>query len=264
MKQAKTGDTMEATETTLEQKMEVKEEQAITQKLEQKGMKVVETGELALHSLSDQLAFSQRLINEKMISDTFKTPQQVVIGMQYAISMGLKPVLALKQMYVIKGRPCLYGDAPLALCMREVKDIEEFFLDKEQKRICVENKNLNAPVWAAVTRVWRKEQALVQEDSFSLEDLARAGIDKGSNGKKDTWAKYERNMMRYKARSMALKVKFTDFLSGIGIAEYDEDFSPETPEIAGSGNSLADEMNGALDAEKNTFEVSQDDGRGQG
>lgn len=200
---------------------------------DRRGLQITERGEVALVTLEDQLAFAQRLISEGMISETFKTPQQVVVGMQYAKALRMNEMIALKMMYVVNGRPCLYSEGPLALCQREglVSKIEEFFLDEQFNRISADNKNLNAKVYAAVTRVWRQGDDTMQEDFFTLDDLKVARLDQSRNGKKEVWAKWERIMMRYKARTMALRSKFADLIAGIPVAEYDHHFSPDLPDI---------------------------------
>ncbi len=210
-----------------------------------KGLTTTETGEVALFSLEDQLAFADRLIKEQMISTTFRTAQQVVIGFQYAKALKLNEIVALRMMYVVNGKPCLYGEGPLSLCQRakEVASIDEFFLNQKMERICSANKNLNDPVFAAVTQVWRKGDPRMQEDTFSQEDLKQAGMDLDKFGKrKDVWEKYERIMMRFKCRSMALKSKFADLIAGVPIAEYDYNFTPELPEIKNVPSTLASDM----------------------
>lgn len=209
-----------------------------------RALAVKESGAVALNSLSDQLAFAKSLMQQELVSSTFKTPQQVVVAFQYAKAMKMPELLAIKQMYVVNGRPCLWGDGPLALCQRsgKVASIEEFFLDEKMEIICVANRNLNAKVYAAITRIRRAGDTQTQEDYFTLDDMKRAGVDSSKFGKKDVWAKYERNMLRYRARSMSLKTKFADMIMGIGIAEYDFNFSPETPEIVATANTFAEEL----------------------
>lgn len=210
------------------------------------------TGGFSLATLDDQMRFAKKLLDEKMISDTFKTASQVIIAIQYAKAMNIEPVIALRSMYVVNGRPCLYGDGPLSLVQRHPSfhSIEEFFIDSDGVRISFENKNLRAKVFGSITRVKRKGDPQIQEDYFTLEDMDRAGLDKNKWGKKDTWEKFERIMLRTKSRSMALKSKFADLISGVPIAEYDFHFSPETPEITGpTTRSAADEIDAAyLDA----------------
>lgn len=209
-----------------------------------------ETGLMTLQTLGEQKAYAKRLMSEGMISESFKTPEQVVIGIQYALAVGIHPSLLLPKMYVVKGKPSLFGEAPLGLCHAKgvVADIVEFFIDENGEQISYANKNVRKPVFGAVTQFWRVGQDRMQEDFFTLDDLKRAGIDygKGKNGayRKETWEKFERIMMRYKARTIALRTKCPDVISGIPIAEYDDHFSPETKEVDVSAETtIADELN---------------------
>lgn len=194
----------------------------------QAGLTTAASGLMTLTSVQDQLAFAKRLIDERMISSTFKTASQVVVAIQWAISMKLEPVAALRQIYVVNGRPCLWGDGPMMLVQRsgQMESIEEFFVAADGKKICFENGNLKDEVYASVTRVKRRGDAVVQEDYFTLDDMERGGL----TGKGDTWRKWTRIMCRYRARSLALKSKFPDLLNGMDIAEHSENFSPEMPD----------------------------------
>lgn len=220
---------------------------------DKKNLAVNEKGGFALTTLDDQLTFASRLIELKMISDTFKTPQQVVIAFQYAKALDIPELLAVKNMYVVNGKPSLFAEGPLSLVQRNPAflKIREYFLDEEQKEICPKNVNLNKKVYAAVTEVWRKGDTEPQVDFFTLDDLKTAKLDVNSIGnKKDVWVKWERIMLRYKARSMALKSKFADMLAGIPIAEYDDSFSPEMPEIKeATPREVAENLNKAYSEE---------------
>jgi len=219
----------------------------IQEKKRSTDLQTTDTGIIALRSLSEQTSFAAKLIELEMVSSSFKTPSQVVIGFQYAKALNLNEIVALRLMYVVNGRPCLYAEGPLLLCQRSelVEDISEFYIDENGEHISFANKNLKSKVWGAVTHVARKGQKTVQEDTFTLDDLERSGIDSSKYGKKDIWKKFERNMLRYKARSMALKTKFADLIGGIPISEQDYHFSPETPEITVSEpkKDLADQLN---------------------
>lgn len=190
-------------------------------------------GSLDLTPLESKLQLADQLLKQGMISSTFKTPQQVLIGMEYCNALGVKEIVGLRQMYVIKGSPSLYGDGPLMLIQAsgELESIKEFFIDENCQEICVSNKNLKASVYGAVTQVKRKGDSEIQEDHFTLDDLEKAQLHIGKYGEKDVWMKFKKNMMRYKARAMAVKSKFADLLNGINISEYNDHFSPDVPEV---------------------------------
>lgn len=188
-----------------------------------------QTGKFNLDSLDSQLGFARSIMKQGLISSTFTTPQQVVIGIQWAIAMRMNVMTALRMMYVVNGRPCLWGDGPLSLVQQsgKVEGFEEFWIDEKGKRICFQNKNLRERPWASVCRIKRRGDSEWQEDFFSLIDLEKSGLSKKKNGgKKETWDKFERLMMRYKARAMALKSKFADIINGMEIAEYHHHQSP--------------------------------------
>lgn len=190
-------------------------------------------GSLKLSTLDQQLSFGATLLKQQLVSSTFKNAAQVAIGIQYAISMNVDPIIALRQMYVIKGVPNLFGDGPLMMIQRsgKMESIKEFWIDENCLEICVKNKNIKSEIFAAVTQIKRFGDPEIQEDFFSLDDLQKAGMNIGPSGEKVVWKKYKRIMMRYKARTLALKSKFADLLNGVEISEYIHNFNPDMPEI---------------------------------
>jgi hypothetical protein len=208
-------------------------------------LELTEEGGFALRSLEDQMKFAEDLIKYQMISNTFKTPQQVVVGFQYAKALKVNELLALRMMYVVNGKPSLFGEGPLSLCQRTglVVSLKELYLNENGDEISVQNKNLKDKVYASVTRVGRRGDLEIQEDYFTLDDLETAGLRMDNFGKvKAIWVKWERIMMRYKARTMALRSKFADMLAGIPVAEYDDNFSPEMPEVKEPKNTIATDL----------------------
>ncbi len=179
-----------------------------------------EHGLFKVNSLEQQMQFAQVLLKTGAINQSFKTPQQVVIGIHFAIALGLDPRIALNSMYVINGRPALYGDGPLILVRRSglLENFREYFVDEKGQEV---GPGKGANVYAAVCEVKRKGEESIQRDWFSLDDRKAAGLNS------PVWQKYERTMMKYRARSMALKSKFADTLNGIEIAEYITDSLPQ-------------------------------------
>jgi len=211
---------------------------------------ISQTGSIALDNLKDQFAFAKQLIDQKMISESFKTVQQVVIGFQYAKALKINEMLAIKMMYVVNGRPSLYGEGPLALVQRDksFKKIREYYINDSGDEICPANKNIkDAKFFGSVSELWRVGDDTAQIDFFTLDDLSKAKLDFNNFGKKkDVWEKWERIMMRYKARSMGLRSKFADVIGGIPISEYDFNFTPEIPEIRDAKANIANELNDAF------------------
>lgn len=198
-----------------------------------------ETGQFSLGTLSEQLAFGRTLIEQGMVSSSFENPSQVVVGIQWALGLNLNPITALRSMYVVNGRPSLWGDGPLMMVQRsgQMESIEEFFIDRDGKRISFEAGNIGSPVYGSVTRVKKVGDPIWQEDWFTLDDMKQAGLDKK---KGDIWTKWTRMMMRYKPRAMALKTKFSSLLNGIDIAEYHSHFNPD---MAGPSRAMIAESN---------------------
>jgi hypothetical protein len=160
-----------------------------------------------------------------MVPARFKSPEAVMTAMQYGIELGLKPLTAIRQIAVIHGNPCIYGDLPLSLCYGsgKLESIQEFLIDTKGKPITLEN--LNTLPFGAVCRLKRKGDIAPIERIFTFEDAKRAGLVNNP-----TWKQYPQRMLTCRARSMALKDKFPDTLNGVAIAEYDYHVLPDEAE----------------------------------
>jgi hypothetical protein len=187
-----------------------------------------ETGTFKALTLSGRYQIAKAAIAGEMVPKTYKTPEQVMLGMEYALELGLKPLTALRNIAVINGTPSLWGDLPLSLVMRSglLEQLEEKILDENLVEISLENKNLGISPYAALCRVKRKG-GLSGEKFFTLDDAKRAGL----TGK-GPWLQYTRRMLQMRARSQALKDLFGDVLSGIAITEYDYNLLPEVNQTA--------------------------------
>jgi len=202
-------------------------------------------GSFDLSTLDSQLKFADNLLRQKVISDTFRTAQQVVIAIQFCISLNVDPMTGLKNMYVVHGKPALFGDGPLSIIQSsgKLESINEFWVDGNGEKICVANKNLKAKPYAAVCQIKRTQDDQIQEDYFTIDDMAQAQL-KGS-----TWGKYTRTMMRYRARTQAIKSKFADVLNGMDIVEYisndlpKEDIRIDEPKIESISSEQVESIN---------------------
>jgi hypothetical protein len=124
---------------------------------------------------------------------------------------------------------------------RPLGRIKEWYIDRQGVEICSENKNLAAEVYAAVCVVKRRGDQETLERFFSIDDQQAAGLNS------PTWRQYRKLMLKYRARSQALKDKFADCLNGAPIAEYDFHVIPDD-DGAAVGASVADDLNNIFGA----------------
>lgn len=180
-------------------------------------MTLSENGTFELTTLDKQLAYANSLMTKGLVSETYKNPSQLVLAIQSCLALGVDPIVGLKWSYVIGGKPAFFGDFPLMMVQKSgfLESIEEFTVDENFDAICLANKNLKAKPFAAVCRVKRKGDSAILETFFTIEDASHAGLLRNQ-----TWNKYTRDMLMYRARGRALRGKFSDALGGLEIAEF--------------------------------------------
>lgn len=139
---------------------------------------------------------------------SFSTPQAIMVAVQHGLELGLPPMQALQSIAVINGRPCLWGDAALALATSrpDFEDIIEEVSDNE-----------------ATCTVKRKGRTPVVR-RFSVDDAKKAGL----WGKAGPWSQYPKRMLQCRARAFALRDAFPDALRGVAIREEQDDVTPKT------------------------------------
>lgn len=198
---------------------------AVAPKTPQAPMKTTEGGLLIGSTFEEQFRVARAYCASGILPQSFNTPEKVLVGMQFALELGLKPLTALRQIAVVNGNPSLWGDMPLSLVMQsgKLQYIREYWTDEQGKKICAENDNLGAKAYGAVCSVRRVGMEDECVRSFTLEDARVAGL-----LNKNPWKAYPKRMLQCRARAWALKDTFPDALNGAPIAEYDYDYIPES------------------------------------
>lgn len=205
----------EAIETRVEP---IKKEVAQTPKNPLMEMEINE-GQAVISNMTQKVAMINAAIRGGMLPKRYQDVGTVLAGMQYSKEIGLGgSLVSLRQIAVVDGTPTIYGDLPLSICYKSglLESIKEYYLDKEMKEISIENRNILSSPEVAVCELKRKDDPEKILTFFSMVDASKAGL-----VGKGVWTKYPKLMMKYRARSEALKSKFPDFLNGIGIGEYD-------------------------------------------
>lgn len=164
-----------------------------------------------------QWSLAVKYVKSGILPASYTTPEKVFTGMHFAKELGLKPLTALRQIAVINGTPSLWGDLPLGIVRAsgELEYFDEYLVNEKSEKISLENKNISDPIFAAVCEIQRKKDKR-KTFIFTMMDKDSAGL-----GNSPTWKKYPKLMLKYRARSIALKDVFSDYLNGVAIAEHD-------------------------------------------
>lgn len=182
-----------------------------------------EAGLLKPKNIDDAYRMAVAFHQSKLLPARFNSPEMIMTAFQFVLELGLKPLTAMRQLAVVNGTPSLFGDLPLSLCYSsgKLEWIKEWLFDKDGKEISIKNANVTAVAFGAACVVKRKGDPEQLESIFTMDDARAAGLLKSP-----VWTSYAKRMLRYRARSSALKDKFPDALNGISIAEYDYNVIP--------------------------------------
>lgn len=170
-----------------------------------------------------------------------KSPEQAFAVAQFLKNLGLEVMTGIQHVCEVNGRLTLWGEGPLAAVRAsgKLKSIKETFLTSDYKEISLKNKNLDAPLFAAVCVMVRADNGERIERAFTTLDAQKA-----NQGVASIWKGYQRIMFKRKARAECIKDLFGDVVLGAGIAEYDFEVLPDAAEANGQPRgSLADRMN---------------------
>ncbi len=147
-------------------------------------------------------------------------PEDIFVAMAMGYQLGFPVEQSLQDVAVINGRPCLWGDGLLSLCLNhpECQKINEDPI-----------LNGNNIIGYSCTVVRKGHEPHTQ--TFTMQDAEHAGLLK----KGGVWKSYPTRMLQMRARSLALRDKFADALRGLRIAEIEEDdgriIEAETTEV---------------------------------
>lgn len=164
------------------------------------------------------MELAKTLASSQLIPKAFQQrPGDVFVAMMWSHSLGIPIVQGLQGIAVINGKPSLYGDALLAVCMGsgQMADIEETVTG-------------NADNLTATCKVTRRGKPTPVVSTFSIADARAAGL----LGKPGPWKQYTSRMLKMRARAFALRDAFPDVLSGIASAEEMQDVEGTATEKA--------------------------------
>lgn len=144
-------------------------------------------------------------------------PEAVMACMLTGHEVGMPPMMALKQIHVIEGRPTLSAEGMRALVLSNGHEV--WFEDITNTRVTI------VGVRAGTTRETRI--------TWTMDDAKRAGLDGKQN-----WRKYPRGMLEARATGELCRLIFADVIGGISYVreEIDDGILFEVDEPASDGN----------------------------
>lgn len=169
---------------------------------------------LVLRTLDDMYRFAKYVSASGLAPKGIEKPEAILVALQYGAELGLSPAQSLQNIAVINGRPSLWGDTMLALCMSSPVWDEEAFHEWFDGKPGTDG-------FTAHCRVKRRGRKEPVVRSFSVADAKAAGL----WGKSGPWAQYATRMLQMRARSWALRDAFPDILRGCLAAEEAMDIS---------------------------------------
>jgi hypothetical protein len=165
-------------------------------------------------TLEEAMKYSEMLARSSIVPKNYQgKPGDILVAMQMGNELGLKPIQSLQNIAVINGKPCIYGDACMALVKihPECEDIVEYYDPKIEAAVC------------KVKRRGKTEHI----STFSVEQAKKAGL----WGKTGPWTQYPQRMLQMRARGFALRDTFPDALQGLILAEEAMDHKDVTPSM---------------------------------
>lgn len=164
---------------------------------------------IAPANMGELFSFAKMLAESDLVPKDYRDkPGNCMVAIQMGGELGLSPMQSIQNIAVINGRPTLWGDGMLGVCLPHLDKIDE-----------TDDGN------AATCTVVRGARTVVA--TFSMEDAERAGL----QGKAGPWKQYPARMRKMRARGFALRDICADVLRGIISAEEVSDYEPRVDQV---------------------------------
>jgi hypothetical protein len=140
-------------------------------------------------------------------------PADCALAMIYGSEISVTPMAALQNIAVINGKPSVYGDLLLALCM--ASPLCAYVKEKVEGE---------GDEMVATCETLRRGYESPTVRTFSMADAKNAGLLQ----KDGPWKQYTSRMLAMRARGFALRDAFPDILRGVISAEEAQDYQTIT------------------------------------
>lgn len=183
-------------------------------------------------SLTEAMEYAKMIANSSFCPETMRgKPGDVLIAIQMGAEIGLTAIQAIQNIAIIKGKPCVYGDAALAVVQASPK----YEYHKEWFEGSIDDGTLTA--FCLVKRKGSEEYTR----SFGMKEAKKAAL----WSKAGVWQQYPDRMLQMRARSFATRDQFSDALKGISFREEVEDYEVIPAKKSPSTKHLNDDVSEA-------------------
>ena len=174
----------------------------------------VESRGISLVSLNDFIEFGKMVAPTDFAPKAMKgKPADCALAIIYGSELGVTPMAALQNICVINGKPSVFGDLLLALCM--ASPLCSYVKEKVDGE---------GDAMVATCETLRRGYESPTVRTFSISDAKAAGLLQ----KDGPWKQYTSRMLAMRARGFALRDAFPDILRGVISAEEAQDYQTIT------------------------------------
>jgi hypothetical protein len=153
-------------------------------------------------TLDEAMKCAELMASSNMVPKNYQDKAgDILIAGQMGAELGVPWLQALQGICVINGNPSVWGDLAWALVTGHPKfeDFKEWYDEETRTAHC---------------HIKVKGRETMVEQSFSYADACQAGLNT-----KDTYQKYRRRMLQWRARSWAMRDAIPEALKGLKMAE---------------------------------------------
>lgn len=171
---------------------------------------------------ADAMAFCERAAKADFIPSSIKNkPMDIFLAWQMGVAVGLDFFAAIQNIAVINGKPCIWGDAALAVIMNHphYQEHEEWYEVKKQRVTSFLATDPDLVAFCSITRKGQKPTI----KSFGVKNAMQAKLWE----KAGPWQQYPDRMLQMRARGFAMRDALPGALKGLSIREEVIDLSPE-------------------------------------
>lgn len=170
----------------------------------------------------EAMQLAHTLAESKLIPKAFQhEPNDVFVAMMWSANLGVPVLQGIQGIAVINGKPSIYGDLGLAVCMSSglVEGFKEEYFESKEKAKLRDGKDslFNNAFYRCTIKRKGINEPFVKE--FSVQDALTAGL----WNKPGPWVQYPKRMLQMRARSYALRDAFPDLLMGMSFVEETQD-----------------------------------------